>query len=236
MRILFEDKVLAATLSAVNASSNYPVANLQNAFLKRRFQSTAAADTVTALFGADESIDCVYYGFTNATGIVIQLKNAGGAVLKTITITTPEEIGAHHFAAVPAVRSIVVQITGAGAGVYLGGLAAGEEVVLPNPEAEWEEPKVDNSTVSSSPDGQYNQGYLRPLRSYSWNLPDTTREDANTLSDLYLALGAGRPVWADPFEENHDFIPPIYCVITEPLAPRKSGRRYSITLSIAEAR
>ncbi len=236
MRILFEDKVLAATLSAVNASPNYPVANLQSAFLKQRFQSTAAADIVTVVFAADETIDCVYYGFTNATGLVVQLKNAGGAVLKTITVTTPGEIGAHHFAAVPAVRSIVVAITGAGAGVYLGGFAAGEEEILPDPEAAWEEPKIDNSTVSSSPDGQYSQSYRRPLRSYSWNLPDVTRENATALSDLYLALGAGRPVWADPFEENHDFIPPIYCVITEPLAPRKSGRRYSITLSIVEAR
>jgi hypothetical protein len=236
MKALFDNLVLAATPSMPDASSNYPADNILSAFLKKRAQSTAAADTLTITFGADKSINCVYYGFTNATGIVILLKNSGGGTLKTITITTPEEIGAEHFAVVGSVRTIDVQLTKTGVGVYLGGLGAGLEETLPDPDAGWDEPMTDNSLVSGSPDGQYSQTYLKPLRKYSWTLPEVTRERVNELVTAYGALGLGKPLWVDPFEDDHDFVAPLYCVLTEPIQPKKNGRMYSLTLSIAEAR
>jgi hypothetical protein len=236
MKALFDNLVLAAALSALHASPNYPVANLQSSFLKKRFQSTAAADTVTVTFAADKAIDCVYYAFTNATGIVILLKNAGGGTVKTITIVAPEDPGAVHFTAVPGVRTIDVQLTGAGPGLYLGGLGAGLEGSLPNPASPWDEQPTDNSSASSSPDGQWSQDYLTPLRSYSWQFAGMERDDALALLLKCTTLGIGKPMWLDAMEDDHAFLAPIYCVLTRAPKITKSGRRYAITISIMEAR
>ena len=237
MRILFDNLILDATLSGGDASTNYPLTNLQDAFLQKRYQTIAAGDTtVVCTFDADVTVDVVFVGYTNAAGITATLKNSGGSTLASESFTLDNGVSAIHFASTyTTVRSIEFTVSG-GAGTYVGGFAAGELYALPDPIASWEEPYTDNSTVTVSPAGQSLQNYVQPLRQYRWTFREFTRTEINALRSEYQAVGVGARVWVLPFESNQDFVEPLYATILE--APRtiKNGRRYNMTLAFQEAR
>ena len=77
MRYLFRNEILDAVLSATNGDSNYPVANLQDRFLQKRFQSTGEISQITSLLDATKDINCIAHGHTNATSIYSYLYGQG---------------------------------------------------------------------------------------------------------------------------------------------------------------
>ena len=77
MRYLFTNEILDAVLSASNGDSNYPVTNLQDRFLQKRFQSTGEISQITSLMNTVADVNCIAHGHTNATSIYSYLYGAG---------------------------------------------------------------------------------------------------------------------------------------------------------------
>lgn len=235
MRVVFDNIVLDSTLSSLNASLNYPVENLQDSILKKRYQSTLATDTITIDFSETLSVSSFFYAYTNATSLVLRLYVGSDSLVLTLNITDPENyIDAHHFTAVSADYA-EIDIVGP-ADVYLGGIALDDSVEFPDPINAWQENYQDNSSVSENDDGNTLQDYIKPLKVNSWIFRNVTRYNTNFYKDLYELTGIGKIIWVDPFEDNHDFLEPLYCKMTAPLQPKKNGRRYNFELSIKEAR
>jgi len=82
MKILFDNKLLSATLMATNEDNNYPVGNLKSPFLRKKFQSTGSNASITATFSPPVQVSSVYKGYTNCKTVVYNLFNAGTMVGK----------------------------------------------------------------------------------------------------------------------------------------------------------
>jgi len=78
--------------------------------------------------------------------------------------------------------------------------------------------------------------YVEPLRLHSWTFPEVTRDDINDWAEYFKDLGIGKPIYIDPFEDDHTFLKPLYAALTEPFAAKKVGRRYTFDLTVKEAR
>ena len=235
MILLFNNIIDNATLTSLNASLNYPVENLQNISLRKRYQCSIDTDTITITFAEDSPVQDFWYAFTNADYLELRLYDQYAALLETITVNDPQDIGAFHLAASVDAAYAELDITGYG-GVYLGGIGLGVGIEFPDPDQAWEEPREDNSSVSHSRAGQSSQDYVRPLRVHDWEFLDITRNDINYYQDFYDDLGIGRPIWIDPFDRNHSFMQPIYAVMTQAFRALKDGRNYRFNLNIREAR
>ena len=238
MRMLFENLVDAATLSTTLPNTNYPVISLQHPFLRKRYQADAATATITATLAAAAAVSCFFYGYHNCTSIVLRLYNSVPALLKTVTVSSPEAgVGSEFFTSVAGVASAQVDITAAGAPVYLGGVGLGVYYEAPRPTADFEEGLIDNSVVVSSSSGQTHGLYVEPLQRRRYTISNMTRTVRAEIAALMKAKGIGVPMWIDVFYNDHDYDPPMYGKIVTPWSTVKSGRRFDAqTLEIQEAR
>lgn len=225
MRVLFQNKAEDAGITALYENANYPVSNLVSRFLRKRFQSTANSDTVTIDFGAITAISSVFYGYTNATSVTINVYD-GVTLLETCT-----DLDCFSF---PEVQADKVEIVlTASSPVYLGGVGVGVAYELPPPSSFWTESYQDRSLVSESQSGQVLQEYVEPLIGFdfAWNM--LSRDQARGLLAQYKAVGVGRPLWIAP---ETDDIDPLYARITDAMGASKDKRRYSVRMNIREAR
>jgi len=235
VKVIFDNIVLDSTLSSLNASLNYPVENLQDSILKKRYQSVVTSDTITIDFSETLTVSSFWYVYTNATYLQLRLYVGSDSLVFTLTINNPESyIDAHYFSAVDADYA-ELDIIGP-ENVYLGVIALDDPVEFPDPENVWTEGYQDNSSVNENDDGNTLQDYIKPLKINNWKFRDVTRYDSNYYKDLYELTGIGKIIWVDAFEDNHDFLKPLYCKMTAPLQPTKNGRRYNFELNIKEAR
>jgi hypothetical protein len=222
MKILFDNKLLSATVIATNEDSNYPVSNLKSPFLRRKFQSTGTSSTITATIST--TINSIFYGYTNGS-VTVRLYNGG-------LVATYSGIGPSKHFADTVITKIEVDISSAST-VYLGGLGIGQSVALDPPESFWDETFDDRSIVSESQTGQVLQEYVEPLRNYDFSIPTINRDDLRALQTTYLAYGRGHILWIDP---ETDDLPVMYGRMTEALSASKNRKLYTAQLKFKEAR
>lgn len=236
MRILFDNYLADSTLSALYASLNYPVTNLQDNVLRRRYQCARDQDIITITFSDIMNVDCFFYAYTNATYLQLRLYRDYETLLYTLTINDPvEDCGAHFFTLVQNVEYAELEIHG-GEGVYLGGIGIGEAETLPDPEYSWKDTSQDNSASSENVYGSTWTDYVEPLRIHSWIIRNVETDDANYYIGLYKLTGIGKPLFIDPFENNHDFMEPLYAKFTASIDKQKNGRRWQLNIDIKECR
>jgi hypothetical protein len=233
--LLFDNLVDSATLTSLNASLNYPVTNLQDPVLRKRYQSSTDSDTITITFDAVSSVQDFWYAWTNADSMELRLYDSGNVLLNTIVVSNPQDIDAHHLTSAVSAAYAELDVYGYG-GVYVGGIGIGLGVDFPDPNNKWTEDYQDNSSVSQSTAGQSLQDYVEPLQVDAWVFRDIPRDEMNVYKELYKELGIGKPIWIDPFENDHSFREPIYASITQPFRAKKNGRVYNFNLNIKEAR
>jgi len=69
MKILFENLLSQAILSATDTNTNYPIANLYHPFLRRRWQSNSNTDTITIDATGAVLINSIYLGAGNVVKV-----------------------------------------------------------------------------------------------------------------------------------------------------------------------
>ena len=236
MKILFDNYIADSTLSALYASLNYPVTNLQDNVLRNRYQCTFNSDTITITFSDSMDVDCFFYAYTNATYLQLRLYRDYETLLFTLTINNPvDECGAHFFSLVQDVTYAELDIEGP-ENVYLGCIGIGDAEDFPDPEYSWKDTLQDNSASSENVYGSTWTDYVEPLRIHNWIIRNVETEDANYYIGLYKLTGIGKPLFIDPFENNHDFMEPLYAKFTVPINKQKNGRRWQLNIDIKECR
>jgi len=231
MRILFDNLIFNATLSADTVDANYPITNLQNDSLKKIYKATQASAVITATLSEDSSINSVYIGYTNAAGAVLAMYNSSGTLLGTKTITVTR--GGLSFTSVSDVSYVTLTLSGSDI-IYLGGFGLGYNFTMPNPVNDLILKPIDNSVVNYSLDGQLYQNkvdllfYIEPT--YSFESVDTYNEILLKFSDLE------HPAWVEPYEENTGIINPMWCKITMGDDPTQTWGWYSWTHTYREVR
>ena len=237
MRILFENIIKDADISSLQESLNYPASNLSHPYIKKRYQSNGSiTDTITILFAEDRSANCIFYGNHNLTDLVIRLKDSGGITILTINITDPTDgNGREYFSTFTNIRSIEIDVTGPSPAPYLGGFAAGIYYQNINFLTGYPEGAQANWGVNKSPSGQTNVNNVKPLREFSFQFRERTKEDKDEFLSLIDENGPG-PHWHDLTECDINFLPIQYATIVAYPGMQRNGRRYDNNLSIQESR
>lgn len=249
MKLLIKDRARLSTVSAVSANPNYPAENLKSKFLKKRFQSSAASDTITFDAGSNVLMDCLFYGWTNADSITITLKNAAMSTLYTVTRAIVREASDpftsyevqydntdSFFFTEVSVRYVIVDISTSEPDVFMGGIGFGVMNELQDVSSGWKRSFDDNSSIVESVGGQITQNYVRPIALFEFDVPTLTVDMWNYWQRLYLDIAKGNTIWADFFDRDHDYQKPVFCSMINPVSPGKTGIRYSIKFNFKEAR
>ncbi|MDD5303031.1 MAG: hypothetical protein PHS14_07960 [Elusimicrobia bacterium] len=233
MKVLFDNALLDASLSAVNESPNYPASNLAHQILKKRYQSVASSDTIVAEWAAAIIVNCIYLGYTNAETIEVRLYDAADALLDTIAVLPADLVV--HFTAISGVRRMEVDVEVTVGSVYVGGIGIGKEYTMPDPRNDWTDALLDNSTVETSLDGQVFANRIEPLRQIPLNFFAIGFEAYRALRDLISPVSRSVPVWLDAFENWHEEVMPLYGVM-ELGKVAKNDHVLDFTLNVTEAR
>lgn len=231
MRILFNELFENASVLATNQSLNYPVANIIHPFLQKRFQSTTTSSVITATWTTDQCMSCFFYGFHTLTSLTVVYKNSVGTIIKTLNITSPEDIGVEYFDELTTVRSVEITVNGA-SGFYLGKIGGGCCYQMPDVLAPYDSGNSDNSSSSSSPHGQRLVNSVPKLRALSYGFRELTLDLKNEIDALYTP----KNIFFDLYEGNRDKEPPIYGYFTETFNFPYEARRYSLTIKIGESK
>lgn len=246
MKILFDNLLPLANLSALGVSVNYPLANLNHPFLKKKFQQTVDgssgmpdASALTLTWAADHTVDTIVAGYSNAKLFTLKLYDSGNTLLYTKTFTDVE-MGA-TFTAVPGVRSAKLLLdTDIGSNpmtVYLGGLGIGVAMACPDPLYDWTPGYVDNSFGVSSLDGQTQGQYIDPLRSHGFRFTTPYKTVLDAIQSGVNTLGKYGTVFVIPFTGAMASVPPIYCTIPDGVeSVGRDNLNYVFGLTFLEAR
>ena len=234
MRALFDNKVLDATLSSLYGNVDFPASNIKSPFLNMKFKSMGINDTVRALFPANITADCFFYGYTNAESMTVRIYSHESVLLDTISVDCTYQTGSAFFTKRSGIRWIDVEATSpATEDLYIGGFAFGESVLFPDPIATFEKDVNDKSNLDSNDAGQVSYQYIRPLLQYRLNFKYTEIDHGEDIFNKYLEIGGGLK-WIDITENNHERYRPIYCT-TEMNKPTRD-RTVDFSMYIKEAR
>ncbi len=120
--------------------------------------------------------------------------------------------------------------------VYLGGTGSGCCYDMPEVMAEYTPGFLDNSSSVESSFGQTQQNYIEPLRVLAYSFSGISPTTAKLIANEYKAIGIGKPVYIDLYENNHTKEAPIYAKITEALSFPYSPSKSQFNLEIQECR
>jgi len=236
MKILFDNEILDSTITSTNDNANYPASNLIDLFLWTRYQAIGQTDTITIQLDVDIDASCFFYSYNNLTQMVIRFYDLYDNLLHTETISEVYDEDAIYFTLVEDINYIQIDVTTDQINAYLGGAAFGIAEDFGDVFSVWDDEPQDNSIVTDSDSGQSTQNYNKPLMAYNFSFYDLTNNEKLYFQELYKETGIGGHVWADPFEDNHDYMVPMYATLRSTIAPVKNGRRFNISLRLREAR
>ncbi len=239
MRILFENKAKSsnATITSTNQTNNYSPSNLVDSFLEKRYQSRRIDDIIEITFGEKITANCIFFAHHNLDYIEIVAYDTPELELWSKVFEDPPQSRMVFFDTIKKIRNIKIIVHGESgqSAAYLGGFAVGDAYIMPDPLSVWPISFVDNSSFSSSKDGQTLSNYSKPLERREFQFRDIKLEQMQEITNLYSQVGVGGKVWLDTFEKT-DIFKPMYCAITDPIEAERVGRRFNFSMKFTEVR
>lgn len=236
MKVLFSNRLKESAITGLYQNDNYPVENLYHMFLYKKYKSTTYVDTITITFDDNETIDAIFYGYSNVSAMEVKLYNSVNTLLATKTIDCTYSSGSLFFTAIPLVRKAIVAVScPVTEDLYIGGMAFGQAVTFPDPIASFAKNPLDNSEKEISTAGQVSYIYTKPLVRYSLSFTGLERDDYNaSIFNNFLLVGKGN-IWVDITEDNHIAYQPLYCTSEMVESPERNND-ISFKVNLLEAR
>jgi len=238
MRVLFFNELETATISNLYPSKNYSVENLIHPFLEKRYQPYLETDdTITVEFSEDREINCLFIGHHTLEAYTARFYDSMDTLLLTVSSLAPEPMEYQSFAPLSTVRKIEIDVefplTGS---TYIGGIGSGLGFDLPYFLSAYGLPVKDNSGYSESTGGHTLQIKRAILKEYEFTIPDQSLEVKDGFMAGYESAGKGKALYVAVFNQGVTIIRPLYCKFTERPDVEKSGRVYSIEITLREAK
>lgn len=236
MKVLFLNELKDATITALAPNANYPASNLNHVFAKLKYKGVGYSDTITATLTDNVTANCFFYTYTNAESMTVRVYSGSSVLLETLTVDCSYSSGAEFFDSHTDVRWIEIDVASSVAeDVYLGGIAIGDALDFPLPNATFDKQLDDNSNKTESTDGQVSHAYIEPLTGYSLQFTNVNRSDYHEIIERFKTVGAGH-IWVDITEENHAVYQPLYCTSNLVESPAREKKQVNFKLSLTEAR
>jgi hypothetical protein len=236
MKLLFNGLIENSTLSSQYPSNSYPLSNLQDSFLTRRYQSSRDSDVIMIAFESESDVDCFFWGYTNAIQIIFGLYDYENTLLYQQVIDNPYAgVDSIYFDTVEDASYALVTLSYDSLGVYIGRCDCGIASVYPDPLEDYELDFSDATISNKSPNGQTSFDRAEPLEILLFEFKGIDPDVMDGIISDYIYYGIGRPLFIDPFDLNHDFMMPKYGTMQRPLGYKKNGINREFTLEIEES-
>lgn len=107
MKILFEDKARTATITATNATLEYPASNLSDVFLNRPYIASGLTDVITLNHGSNVPISSIFLAYCNCSFVLVQVYNAANTIVYSVTKNVLRPIETIYFSVVQASKIVL---------------------------------------------------------------------------------------------------------------------------------
>ena len=221
MRVLLDDIIPLALITATSQSVNYPVINLIHPFLKKRYQNTTGGATLLFNFTIPQPVNCFFIGYNNIDTLQIKIN---GVIVVTQSDVNPD-IGILYLDSTYSATLIEISFFG----FYIGKISAGVYTQFPDLVAQYDTGQVDNSSFFESPDGQTLVNEIEPLRVLTYSVREL-------IDNSFIKKYRAKPLFIDLYEFAPWKEAPIYGRFTSPFGLKYNPRRYDTTFSIKECR
>lgn len=235
MKILYNNLLEQAALSAVNENESYPVSNLIDGFLELRFQGILSTTVITADFTTDQTVSCIALGYHNLSSGSYILKDSGGSTVLSGSLNVAYDTDMTYFTATTC-RSIEITLASSTT-LYLGGLSVGVPFFIEY----WNvNPGFSFPTQSAFTSLRGGQAIGTPAyTSEKWRA--TLSEITNTQRKEYkemIKTAKWWPCYADLYEDAHDEQRPIHAILEgdDQFVRDSFSRDYSATIVATEVR
>jgi len=213
VKILYDNLLASATLSATNGNESYPIANVIDRFLEKKFQTITTSSVITVTFATDQAVSAIALGFHNLTSASYVLKNSGGSTLISGSLEITYDTNITYFTET-ACRSIEITIGGTASELYVGGISAGTPfyVVSHNVNPRFDFLNQDNYSVTRG--GQATGRKTTTRKKWRATLSTITTAQINKFETMIETVGGWFPVYADLYEGIHTRFEPIHAILS----------------------
>lgn len=248
MRILWDDAVATATLTASTEASNLPVENVQDSRLSQPWRTSALSDqTILIDAGSGNTInpDMVAVAGHNLTdGCTLKIQgnatDSWGSPTVDETVTHRDDVIVHFFtgSALRYWRLYIDDDSNGDGYIQLGRVMLGAALDMPPVEPGVNLPRVTTSTVTESITGQAygDRGLVRRVPGFQF--PIITEAERQVIMEMWAAVENAEPVVLVVWEDSLTVEGPVYCRLDQDeipweLAPQ-AGVLWRTTLKFVE--
>lgn len=221
MRVLYDNLIEDySSLTATNENASYPVGNVVNKSLHKKFQATTTTSTVTVEWAADQTVDCLAFAYHNITELTYTVKNSGGGTLETDTLTGGSDIFdgdiIYLTSSYSTVRSIEFAFTGSDP-FYIGYIGAGIYLQMPGFSASVRHSRSQIDQRFKSFSGRLFGDNIGRLKGFSVTFASSNQSELDNVLTFYDAVSTVDPFIMDLYEatRNTSFYYPFYAGINE---------------------
>jgi len=210
MRILADNLLKDATITATNEDANYPVADVHDSSLLTRFQSTASTSVITCTLSEASTVSTFAFGNHNISTLAIKLTDS------TLATTTHNYVAADlqfstsitqmitYETAVTDIVEIEYTITAIST-IYIGGLSAGQYIAPPDFDIG---SKIGFISTGSRQKSRGGVSFNVPgvvLETFGCTINAGVIADFNTMNAFYALVQNYQPYYVDRWEESTEF-------------------------------
>lgn len=242
MKILWNNYLEDSTVTASDNDSLYPVSNLTDTFLLRKFQPGTSSTTVTVLFPEDRTVSMIAYGYNNvesATEELIitkgaleeliitkgateeyiitleaqyRLKDSGGSTLYTGVLDVGSDTNVSYPTSTVC-RSVEIDFA-AGTTLYVGGLSIGDPFAYEGIQISPNINLIPRVRREVTEGGQLVAQKNKALKTWRVTLPTFNNAKRLEISTMIESVGYDKCFYVDLLEDS-DNIDPMYCSFTD---------------------
>lgn len=245
MRIIWDNKVMEATVTAYSSNPDYPASNIQDMRLSRLWKSLETSGGVDEYIQIDiggdltaNYLSVVNHNFPSTATLTLKGCNAdsNGAFDwsnpdQSISIPWREYLICQYFAVQTCERWRLYISVGGGLELEIGYMFLGQYLQMPymKPDQEIEYETTSKQSVSDGGQVYGDIGY--DFRNPTINFPYLTTAQKEEIIDMFAEVKNSQPImlmiWANDFTTE----PPLYCVIDQPSIKFKRTDDYNMPWS-----
>jgi len=221
MRLLYDNKYLAATISASSENPNYLAANTQNTVIAKVYRSVADSTIIKISTQIKASyVTIMGHNFTPTVQITLQGNDtdAWGAPSFEETIPYRSDMCILNFneATYNYWRILISDSdTSADGYIEIGGIYLGTYLQMPGMKLDQQLEKKTDSSISITYSGQAYGEERYSYRNPGFNFPFITHDQRDELNNMFENNKNVKPLICLVWANDYNIEPPMYCVIDQ---------------------